>query len=81
MFLYFYMNFLKNKHLVPVLHMYRHFSFYNFFWAKFLKCTIIERYQILPVFMFTVIYKHCILLTMLTPKLEITIIKIKKNKL
>ena len=57
------------------------FHFIYIFLAKFLKRTFIESYRILPVYMFTVIYKHRILLTRPTIKLEITVIKIKKNKL
>ena len=44
----------KNKCLTPVRHVLFIFLF-SYFYVEILKCTFIERYQIIPVCMFTII--------------------------
>ena len=69
-FIFFTQTLKKKKRLIPILHTDYLFFHFRFFYAKFLKHTFIERDQIIPICMFTIIYAYCIILTIdLTLKL------------
>ena len=61
-FVFFTQPFKKQTFNTCMTHLLFIFSF-SYFYAEFLKLTFIERYRIIPVCMFTIIYTYCILLS------------------